>query len=87
MRMGAQTPMKTQPPCFDKATKTDCPRRYIGCKAECGAWHEWLAVHDAEMQKERQAKDRFKDAEDFLATQGERSRKACRREYMRGYNK
>ena len=25
----------------------------MGCRAECEAWHEWLAVHEAETEKIR----------------------------------
>lgn len=48
---------KTKPPCYNQETKTDCPRRYIGCHAECEQYHEWLAVHgkEAEERKQRNA--------------------------------
>ena len=41
----------TKSPCYNGGQ--DCPRRYVGCKAECEAWHEWLAVHEAEREKIR----------------------------------
>lgn len=41
----------TNSPCFDTESRTDCPRRYVGCKASCEKWHEWLAVHAEEKQR------------------------------------
>jgi hypothetical protein len=41
----------TQNPCYKNGT--DCPRRYVGCKAECEEWHEWLAIHERELEQIR----------------------------------
>lgn len=40
-----------RPPC--KTDGIDCPRRYIGCRAECERYLEWLARHDAAIQNKR----------------------------------
>lgn len=77
--------MRTRPPC-KTPDGIECQRRYVGCRAGCEKYHEWLAIHDAELARERQARDRYKDTIDFLATQGERTRNANRRTYMREYN-
>jgi hypothetical protein len=41
----------TQNPCYKNGT--DCHRRYVGCKAECEEWHEWLAIHERELEQIR----------------------------------
>ena len=38
----------TLPPC--KVNGIECEKRYIGCRADCEAYHEWLAKHEAEKQ-------------------------------------
>lgn len=63
----------TLPPC--KPDGIDCPRRYIGCRAECEAWHEWLCVHEKEVEARRHEKDRLYDADAFLVNQGKRTRR------------
>lgn len=74
----------TKPPC-KTPDGIDCPRRYIGCRAECEAYHEWLAKHEAE--KERAQKNKHNEADDFLIGQQERVKRARHRDYMRGYNR
>lgn len=73
----------TLPPC--KPDGIDCPRRYIGCRAECEEYNKWLAIHDEE--KEKQRRNKFNPADDFLIEQQARVKKARHREYMRGYNR
>lgn len=51
---------KTKPPCYNQETKTDCPRRYIGCSAECEAWHEYL-IAKAEEAEERRKRNAVND--------------------------
>ena len=41
-----------KPPC-KTPDGIDCPRRYIGCRAECEEYHKWLAIHDAEKEKQQ----------------------------------
>ena len=73
------------PPC--KLNGIECERRYIGCRANCEAYHEWLAKHNAEKEQMAKAKSNELDVDRFLVTQGERKRKARNREYMREYMK
>lgn len=73
----------TLPPC--KPDGIECPRRYIGCRAECEEYHKWLAVHDTE--KEKQRRNKLNPADDFLIEQQSRVKKARHRDYMRGYRK
>lgn len=47
--------MRAKPPC-KQPDGTDCPRHYIGCKAECEAWHEWLAEHEKERDEQHKRK-------------------------------
>lgn len=72
-----------KPPC--KVDGIECPRRYIGCRAECEEYHNWLAIHDVEKEKRRQNK--VNPADDFLIEQQERVKKVRHRDYMRGYRK
>lgn len=72
-----------KPPC--KVNGIDCPRRYIGCRAECEEYHKWLAIHDEE--KEKQRRNKLNPADDFLIEQQARVKKARHRDYMRGYRK
>ena len=55
--------MKTMPPC--KVDGVECGKRYIGCRAECEVYHQWLAVHNEEVEAERAAKAREMDIADF----------------------
>lgn len=73
----------TMPPCM--VDGIDCTRRYVGCKAECEAWHKYLAVHAEE--KEKQRRNKFNPADDFLIEQQARVKQARHRDYMRGYRK
>ena len=73
----------TLPPC--KHNGIECPRRYIGCRAECEEYHKWLAIHDTE--KEKQRRNKLNPADDFLIEQQARVKKARHRDYMRGYRK
>ena len=74
----------TKPPC-KTPDGIDCPRRYIGCRAECEEYHKWLAIHDTE--KEKQRRNKLNPADDFLIEQQARVKKARHRDYMRGYRK
>lgn len=43
-------------PCWNDGK--DCEMRYVGCKANCEKWHEWLAEHEArreELHRKRRA--------------------------------
>lgn len=63
--------MNTKPPC-KTPDGTDCPRRYIGCRAECEKWHNWLAVHAEECDRERHRKHTEYVADSFSMDQGKR---------------
>lgn len=62
----------TRPPCYDYKTNTDCPRRYIGCRAECEEWHKWLAIHEEEKEKFQKDLTKSDDAIKFLVEQDRR---------------
>ncbi len=72
--------MKTKPPCYDTATGTDCPRRYVGCKASCPAWHDYLAQHEREREEFRRRRTNEWQADSFLAGQYGRAQLARMRE-------
>lgn len=71
--------MKTKPPC--KVNGVDCPRRYVGCRAGCEKWHEWLVVHERETARRRQY--RHNEADGFLVGRKKRVEQARHRDYMR----
>ena len=64
----------THPPCFDELTNTDCPRRYIGCSADCKEWHEWLIIHAKEKEKFRNDLNKNGEAYKFMEDHGKRLR-------------
>lgn len=77
--------MRVQPPC--KVNGVECDRRYVGCRADCDKWNEYLVAHEAEKEQIRRNRDKYMAAEDFLITQSLRVRQARHRDYMREYNK
>lgn len=38
-------------PCYNEATKTDCPDRHSGCGATCEKWAAYVVERDAEYDK------------------------------------
>lgn len=42
---------KIQHPCYNPATKQDCPRRKAGCFADCPEWAEYLVKRAEEYQR------------------------------------
>lgn len=40
-----------KPPCFDSVTKTDCPRRCVGCAETCPDWAEYIKKRDDVYEK------------------------------------
>jgi len=55
----------TRPPC--KTDGIDCPRRYIGCRAECDEWHKWLAIHERELEQIRASKNEHHEYYEYSA--------------------
>lgn len=74
----------TKPPC-KTPDGIDCPRRYIGCRAECKEWHDWLAIHEAE--KEAQRKNKNNPADDFLIRQNLKIQRGWNEAKRRGYKR
>lgn len=42
-------------PCFNEETRTDCPRRHLGCAADCPEWAEYCAERDAKYDERAEA--------------------------------
>ena len=61
----------------------NCKRRYIACHSDCEAYHEWLAVHAAEKDKEYKEKSRRLDADSFMVDQKKRVRSDSTRKYLK----
>jgi hypothetical protein len=55
-------------PCYDVKTKTDCPKRKVGCRKDCKAWAE----HEAERKAcyKQRLKMVLSKAEDVLFRKG-----------------
>lgn len=70
--------MMTRSPCYNPETKGDCPRRYVGCRASCEEWHEWLVIHAEEKEQRYTIYRRDKDINTFEAQQGDRIHKLNR---------
>lgn len=76
--------MKVKPPCKTH-DGIECDRRYIGCHADCEQFQKYLLAHHAEKELIRQNRYRAQIADEFLATQAARTKKAQHRDYMRNY--
>ena len=37
-----------QNPCYDLLTKTDCPRRCVGCRSSCTEWAFYMKAKEEE---------------------------------------
>ena len=73
----------TKPPC-KTPDGIDCPRRYIGCRAECEEYHKWLEIHAEEKQRQKQDRN---PADNFLIEQQYRIKAARNRDRARGYKR
>ena len=73
----------TKPPCYDDQTKTDCPERHVGCRADCPEWQAWEKVHAEEIETIRRKRDEYDRVENFLSNQNKRVQMATRREKAR----
>lgn len=40
-------------PCFDKETRTDCPRRHSGCAVDCLDWAAYEKARNEEYERRR----------------------------------
>ena len=54
--------MREKPPC--KVNGVERKKRYIGCRADCEAYHNWLAAHNAELEARRNHKAKEIDIAD-----------------------
>ena len=72
----------TLPPC--KHNGIECPRRYIGCRAKCKEWHDWLVIHAEEKQRQKQDRN---PADNFLIEQQMRIKAARNRDRARGFKR
>lgn len=62
----------TKSPCFNDGN--DCPRRHVGCRAECTEWQDWLAKHEQEREKRKKKLYAENDVNGFLSTRRTRIR-------------
>ena len=57
--------MRTPSPC--KLNGVPCEKRTMGCHSGCEEYRLWEAVHAAELEQERKAREGLRQAEDFRA--------------------
>ena len=76
--------MRAKPPC-KTPDGIECDKRYVGCSADCEAFHEFLVKHEEEKKRERESKRN--EADDFLIKQTERVNRAYHRKYQREWSK
>ena len=44
-------------PCYDRATRTDCPRRAAWCQLTCPEWAAYIAQRDKAYEARRKKSD------------------------------
>lgn len=64
----------TQSPCFNEKTRTDCPKRCVGCKSSCAEWAKWEIIHARERAEINRKKRHSMEADTVLMLQGKRTR-------------
>lgn len=62
----------TKPPCRNDETLEDCPKRRVGCRAECEQWKQFEKIHAEELEHIRQKRREFDMVESFLSGQNKR---------------
>ena len=73
----------TQSPCYDEKTRTDCPRRCVGCKISCPEWAEWVTIHERERAEMHKRRRQERDADGFMIEQGKRVRLSNQAKFQR----
>lgn len=56
--------MLTRSPCWNDGE--DCPKRHVGCRAECDAWQEYSEIHEKESEEIRKRKSAGSNADAFF---------------------
>ena len=46
-----------QPPCFNKETHTQCPKRHSGCAIDCPEWAKYCSERDKEYDRRAAANE------------------------------
>lgn len=67
-----------RPPCYNYETKTDCPKRAVGCHSKCYEWAIYKkakAVEDKKRRQQREADRAFFDHYKAVEKRKERVRK------------
>ena len=77
----------TNSPCYDVKTKTDCPRRCLGCREKCAEWAEWEIIHKAEMMEIRKKKNSEMAADAFIGERKKRIKNDSGRRYEKKMNR
>lgn len=68
------------PPCYNKATKTDCPKRCTGCHINCPQWAIYVDRRDEEYKKRKPTAIGEQMITDVSFARSEGIRKYLRRE-------
>lgn len=50
------------PPCYNRETHTDCPKRCVGCRSTCEEWVIYEAAKKEEYERRyREKKDNYRE--------------------------
>ena len=74
-------------PCYNTKTRTDCPKRCVGCRSSCEEWKEWQIIHAQEKDAIYRKKQNDSAVNGFLIGQGKRAQAARHRKYVEGAKK
>lgn len=67
-------------PCYDTKTRTDCPRRRIGCRHTCKKWHDYERAKAAEAAQRDEERQTVAGLYEHFETVRRRKEKAAQRD-------
>jgi hypothetical protein len=59
----------------------------VGCQSQCEKYRDWLAIHEAEREKQLRNKNDGKEADAFLITHKQRVINRKEKDRKRGYRR
>ena len=65
MRVVPEDIQMTTAPCYGNGE--GCPRRCVGCRADCEDWKAWEKIHAEEKAAADRARHEYADAESFMS--------------------
>lgn len=74
-------------PCYDPTTKTDCPRRSMGCSVGCPDWANYIYERDREYARRAKETRANRDTIEPHKSREKHYQKKVIRDRMRGNRK